>query len=498
MTFRRVLIANRGEIACRIAQGLRECGISPVAVISEADRGALHARVADEAIEIGPAEPARSYLNGESVIAAALHAGCQVIHPGYGFLAENAAFAAAVEGAGLVFIGPSPEQIRLAGDKREARTVAQRCNVPVVPGAEGADAVALTSAARRMGFPVMVKAALGGGGKGMRVVASDAELAEALESGRRLAASAFGDASVYLEKRIERVRHVEVQVLGDGAGNAIHLFERDCSLQRRHQKVVEESPSPAIDENLRERLTNAAIAVARALRYRGAGTIEFLVAPSGEFYFLEMNTRLQVEHPVTEMVTGLDLVREQLRIAAGERLGYRQDEVRLRGAAIECRINAEDPFAGFMPSPGTITGLRAAEGPWVRNDSGAYEGYTVPRFYDTLVAKLIVWGADRDAAIRRMARALGEYRIVGVHTTIPVLQRVLAHADFRAARLSTALLERMLPMFRPAEGRYRPVAMIAAALTAYERLGRTPAIPPSPSPGPWRLGARRGWGPPRP
>ncbi|HUK65115.1 MAG TPA: biotin carboxylase N-terminal domain-containing protein, partial [Dongiaceae bacterium] len=338
--FRSVLIANRGEIACRIAATLREMGIRSIAVCSEADRGALHTRRADDVRVIGPPEPRQSYLNIPAILAAARETGAEAIHPGYGFLAENAEFAAAVEAAGLVFIGPTAEQIRTMGDKRAARALAVEAKVPVVPGGEGRDADALAREAKRIGYPVMVKAALGGGGKGMRVVTGDAELREAVESATRLAASAFGDAAVYLEKAIAHPRHVEVQVLGDGAGDAVHMFERECSLQRRHQKVIEECPSPAVDETLRERVTFAAVSLAKAVRYRGAGTIEFLLAPEGHYYFLERNTRLQVEHPVTELVTGLDLVRLQIEVAATGRLPLAQPQVMRRGHAIEARVYA--------------------------------------------------------------------------------------------------------------------------------------------------------------
>src|SRR5438445_6330222 len=496
MRIAKVLVANRGEIAVRVIRACREQSIASVAVFSEADREALHVQMADEAYPIGPPAPNDSYLAIDKLVRVAKAAGADAVHPGYGFLAENAAFAEACAVAGLVFIGPPPQAIRSLGDKTAARRIARELGVPTVPGTfePVAGEAAVRAAAREIGYPLMIKASMGGGGKGMRAVHAESELIAALGLAQSEAAYSFGDGAVYLERLLLEPRHIEVQVLADAHGHVVHLGERECSIQRRHQKLVEESPSPFVDAAMRGHLGEAACRIAKAAGYLNAGTVEFLVDADRSFYFLEMNTRLQVEHPVTEMVTGIDLVREQLRIAAGEPLAFAQADVSLRGAAIECRINAEDPFGGWMPSPGTITGLRAATGPWVRDDSGVYEGYAVPRFYDTLLAKLIVWGADRDAAIRRMARALGEYRIVGVHTTIPVLQRVLAHADFRAARLSTALLERMLPMFRPAEGRYRPVAMIAAALTAYERLGRTPAIPPSPSPGPWRLGARRGWG----
>src|SRR5437867_709088 len=363
--FRAVLIANRGEIACRIAATLRTMGVRSVAVCSEADRGARHTRVADDVRVLGPVERRAAYLDVEALLEAARSSGAQAVHPGYGFLAENADFAAAVEAAGLTFIGPAPEHIRAAGDKRAARAVAERVSVPVVPGAGGADVAALATAARAIQYPVMVKAALGGGGKGMRIVTGEAELAEAVESTRRLALAGFGDDAVYLEKHVEKPRHVEVQVLGDGRGEAIHLFERDCSLQRRHQKVIEECPAPAVDEELRGRLTTAAVAFARALKYRGAGTVEFLLGKGGAFWFLEMNTRLQVEHPVTEMVTGLDLVRLQLEIAAGEPLRIRQQDIAWRGAAIECRIYAEDPDNNFFPSPGGITRLDEPAGPGV-------------------------------------------------------------------------------------------------------------------------------------
>jgi acetyl-CoA carboxylase biotin carboxylase subunit len=480
----------------RVIRACRELGLATVAVYSEADREAMHVPMADEAYPIGPPEPAASYLAVDRIVQVAKAAGADAIHPGYGFLSENPRFAEACVAAGLVFVGPPPAAMRAMSDKTAARRLAMELKVPVVPGTSSPvrDDAEAARVAREVGYPVMIKAAMGGGGKGMRLVQREADLSAALRMARSEAGTAFGDSAIYVERYVAESRHVEIQVLADGHGHVIHLGERECSIQRRHQKLIEESPSPLVDEGMRARMGAAACGVAAAAGYVNAGTVEFLVDSDRNFYFLEMNTRLQVEHPVTEMVTGIDLVREQLRIAAGERLGYGQDDVRIRGAAIECRINAEDPFAGFLPSPGTITGLRAAEGPWVRNDSGAYEGYTVPRYYDTLVAKLIVWGADRDAAIRRMRRALGEYRIVGVHTTIPVLQHVLAHPDFQAGRLSTALLERLLPSLRAEEGRYRSIAMIAAALMSYERAGRTPPAAPSTSPGAWRLGARPGWG----
>jgi acetyl-CoA carboxylase biotin carboxylase subunit len=496
----KVLVANRGEIAVRVIRACRERGLATVAVFSEVDRESLHVLMADEAYPIGPAPAAESYLNIDRIVQTAKAAGADAIHPGYGFLAENALFAEACAAAGLAFIGPPPAAIRAMGDKTAARRLAREMGVPTVPGT--LDPVAGDAEARQVaaeiGYPVMIKAAMGGGGKGMRLVRRPEDLPAALRMARGEAGSAFGDASVYLERALEEPRHIEVQVLADAHGTVLHLGERECSIQRRHQKLVEECPSPAVDAALRARLGEAACRVARAAGYVNAGTIEFLMDGGRNFYFLEMNTRLQVEHPVTEMVTGIDLVGEQLRVAAGEPLGYRQEDVHWRGAAIECRINAEDPFAGWLPSPGTITGLRPASGPWVRDDSGAYEGYTVPRFYDTLLAKLVVWGADRAAAIARMARALREYQVAGVRTTIPVLERIMDDGDFRAGRLSTAFLERRLDGWQASEGRHATIALIAAVLARYEQLHAAPGLaaappPPSPGLGAWRLGVRTGW-----
>jgi len=366
----------------------------------------------------------------------------------------------------------------------------------MVPGALEAVASDVEAArvAREIGYPVMLKAAMGGGGKGMRLVSREDDLTEALRAARAEAGAAFGDAAVYLERAVAEPRHVEIQILADAHDNVIHLGERECSIQRRHQKLIEECPSPLVDASLRARMGEAACRLARAAGYVNAGTVEFLVDAERNFYFLEMNTRLQVEHPVTEMVTGVDLVHEQLRIAAGAKLALTQSDVTWRGWAIECRINAEDPFAGWLPSPGTLTGLRAPSGPWVRDDSGAYEGYTVPRWYDTLISKLIVWGADREAACDRMARALAEYRVVGVRTTIPVLARVVAHPDFRAGRLSTGFLERVLPALRANESRVLPIALIAAVLAEYERGRHEAAAPPADTaPSAWRAAGIRGW-----
>jgi len=492
----KVLVANRGEIAVRVIRACREQGIASVAVFSDADREALHVLMADEAYPIGPPPPAESYLAIDKLVRVAKASGADAVHPGYGFLAENAAFAEACGAAGLVFVGPPPAAIRALGDKTAARRIARTLGVPTVPGTfePVSDPDAMRSAAREIGYPLMVKAAMGGGGKGMRVVRSEGELESALALARSEAAYAFGDGAVYLERYLAEPRHIEVQVLADARGHVIHLGERECSIQRRHQKLVEESPSPFVDGLLRERLGEAACRIAGAAGYVNAGTVEFLVDAERNFYFLEMNTRLQVEHGVTEMVTGIDLVREQLRVAAGEALSHKQADVVLRGAAIECRINAEDPFSGWMPSPGTITGLRAATGPWVRDDSGAYEGYTVPRFYDTLLAKLMVWGVDRATAISRMARALAEYKVVGILTTIPVLAHIVAHEDFRAGKLSTGFLDRLLPTLTATRDRARAVAVIAAVLAEYERLGhRTLVEPSTPAADSWRTGRRAGW-----
>ena len=499
--FGKVLIANRGEIAVRVIRACRELGIKTVAVFSEADRESLHVLLADEAVPIGPPPATESYLVIDKLIAAARATGAEAVHPGYGFLAENAKFAQACLDAGLTFIGPPPAAIRAMGDKMAARRVAIKMGVPVVPGTEQpvADDAEAARVAERVGYPVMVKAAMGGGGKGMRLVRAPGDLAGALRAARSEAGAAFGDAAVYIERYVEEPRHIEIQVLADAHGGVVYLGERECSIQRRHQKLVEESPSSFVTPEMRRRMGEAACRVAAAVGYVNAGTVEFLVDRERTFYFLEMNTRLQVEHPVTELVTGRDLVKDQLRIAAGEKLGFGQDDVALHGWAIECRINAEDPFASFIPSPGTVVGLRAPGGPWVRDDTGVYAGCTIPRFYDTLMAKLIVWGPDREAAIARMTRALGEYKVAGVQTTIPILERIIRHPDFVAGRLSTGFMERLLAADKPeGAGRHRKIALIAAALTAYKRAGRPASAVgsssgPATTPSAWRQALRPGW-----
>jgi acetyl-CoA/propionyl-CoA carboxylase biotin carboxyl carrier protein len=431
-TISKVLVANRGEIAVRIFRTLRELGIGAVAVYSDADGDSLHVRAADEAYAIGPGPAAESYLVQVRIVEAAQRAGADAVHPGYGFLAENAGFAGAVEAAGLVWVGPPPAAIELMGSKTAARTAMQAAGVPIVPGTtEPVDrAEQVVELAQEVGYPVLIKAAAGGGGKGMKVVRSDEEAERAFESARREGEAYFADASVYVERYLEDPRHVEVQVLADAHGNVVHLGERDCTIQRRHQKLVEETPSPAVDDELRARIGQIAVDAARAASYRSAGTIEGLLTPDGEYFFLEMNTRIQVEHTITEAVTGLDLVREQLRIAAGEPLSVRQEDVRFAGHAIECRINAEDPASGFLPSPGRITSYREPAGPGVRVDSGVELGSEVAGLYDPLVAKLIVHDVDRESARRRMLRALDEYEIGGVTTLLGFHQALLRHPCF--------------------------------------------------------------------
>ena len=424
--FRKVLVANRGEIALRVMRACRELGVATVAVYSEADATAAHVRYADEARCIGPAVATRSYLNIDALVQAARETGAEAVHPGYGFLAENAAFARACREAGLVFIGPSPEVIELMGDKAAARRLAREAGVPIVPGtAEAVSPEKALAAAEEIGFPLMVKAAAGGGGRGIRVVERREDLASAVAIAAQEAQAAFGDGALYLERYLSRPRHIEVQVLGDGCGNVLHLFERECTIQRRRQKLLEEAPSPALTPELRERICAAAVWLARAAGYTSAGTVEFLLDQDGRFYFLEMNTRIQVEHPVTELVTGVDLVKEQLRVAAGESLRWRQEELTLRGHAIEFRINAEDPDKGFFPSPGVIERLELPGGPGVRVDHALYAGYEIPPYYDSLIAKLIVWGADREEALARGRRALDELVVEGIATTAPFHRRLL-------------------------------------------------------------------------
>jgi acetyl-CoA carboxylase biotin carboxylase subunit len=472
--FRKVLVANRGEIAVRVTRTLREMGIASVAVYSDADRASLHVRTADEAYPIGPAPAVESYLRVDAIVAVARQSGCDAIHPGYGFLSENPALPEACERAGVVFIGPPASAMRAMGSKTAARDAMSAAGVPIVPGARCESAEEATAAAGRIGFPVMLKAASGGGGKGMRLVARADEMASAWERARSEARKFFGDDTVYLEKALVRPRHVEIQVLGDRQGNLVHVFERDCSIQRRNQKVVEETPSPAASRELVARMGAIAVRGAQAVGYFSAGTFEFLLAEDGGFYFLEMNTRLQVEHPVTELVTGLDLVREMVRVAEGEPLGFAQDDLVARGAAMECRIYAEDPTQGFLPSPGVIESLQVPAGPGVRDDGGAYAGCSISSFYDPLISKLSVWAPTRERAIARMRRALGEYVVTGIRTNLAFHDQLFAHPEFAAGRYDTGFIERyrdQLLGYPPVtEGRRDAMAVaVAVAAAGMER-----------------------------
>src|ERR1051325_9505606 len=453
--FRKILIANRGEIAIRIIRTCRELGIRSVAIYSEADVESLHVRMADEAVCVGPAASAQSYLKIETIVSAAKELNADAIHPGYGFLAESAEFARAVNAAGLVFIGPSPEAMDIMGSKTSARRAAVEAGVAIVPGTVEplASFDEASATAQKFGYPIMLKASAGGGGKGMRLVSESSELRSAFETAQAEAAAAFGDSSLYLEKAIERPRHIEIQVFGDQHGNLVHLGERDCSIQRRHQKVIEESPSPVVSAELRAQMGAAAIAAARAVAYPGAGTCEFLLGADGGFYFLEMNTRLQVEHPVTEMIYALDLVSWQLDGAEGRPLPLAQPELdaRRRGHAIECRVYAEDPVK-FLPSPGTITHLRVPDGPDVRNDSGCYEGAEIPVHYDPMISKLVVWGDDRSHALARMRRALDEYQVRGIETNLAFHRRCVRQAAFAAGDYDTGFIARNARELTPGAG----------------------------------------------
>jgi acetyl-CoA carboxylase biotin carboxylase subunit len=466
--FKKILIANRGEIAVRVIRACREMGIASVAVYSEVDRASLHVRKADEAYAIGSAAAAESYLNIGKILDVAKRSGADAIHPGYGFLSENAQFAQACADAGVKFIGPSAKSMEMMGSKTRARQHMDAVGVPFVPGtAKGLEsAKQAEEVAEKIGYPVMLKAAAGGGGKGMRLVHSRQDLRSALESAQSEAQRAFGDSEVYIEKAIVNPRHIEMQILGDEHGNLVYLGERECSIQRRHQKVLEESPSPLVDEDMRRKMGVIAVRVGRAAGYVNAGTVEFLSDQNKNFYFLEMNTRLQVEHPVTELVTGLDLVHLQIRIAAGERLPFTQKDVTMRGHAIECRIYAEDPENNYFPSPGKIALLLAPSGPGIRRDSGMYEGWTVPMDYDPLLAKLIGYGSDRQQAISRLVRALNEYFVGGIKTNISLFRRILKDADFQAGKLDTGFLDRMLMAPTPADSRETEIAAIAAGVFA--------------------------------
>jgi acetyl-CoA carboxylase biotin carboxylase subunit len=472
--FKKLLIANRGEIACRVIRACREAGIKTVAVYSDPDRHSLHVRMADEAFHIGPAASAESYLRGDKIVDVALRAGADAIHPGYGFLSENAEFSRMVEHAGISFVGPPASVMELMGGKISARKVAVEAGVPIVPGATE-PVVSFDDAldtARQIGFPVMLKASAGGGGKGMRLVLSENDFRSALETAQSEALASFGDASVYLEKAVLKPRHIEIQIFSDKHGNHVHLGERECSIQRRHQKVIEECPSPINSPDLRAKMGEAAVKIARAVDYVGAGTVEFLVSDvDRSFYFLEMNTRLQVEHPVTEMVTGIDLVREQLGVASGRELSFRQEDISWNGHAIECRIYAEDPDDNFMPSPGRITRLRIPQGSGIRDDGGVYEGAEVSIYYDPMISKFATFGATRTEALERMRRALQEYHVGGIKTTIPFFREVMNDEEFISGELDTGFISRFQQRrvdIQPSETS-KDLAIIAAVLAWSKR-----------------------------
>lgn len=495
--FKRILIANRGEIAVRIIRACREMGISSIAVFSDVDRSALHVQMADEAVCIGPAPPLESYLNMKKIMDVAKLTSSEAIHPGYGFLAENFRFAALCEKEGLVFIGPNSKALKLVGDKVASRKSLSNIGVPLIPGMEstGKDFKEFQSMAEKIGYPVMVKASAGGGGKGMRIVLRPEELKGSIEAGMREAKSAFGDESVYLEKCIQKPRHIEFQILADQSGHAIHLFERECSIQRRHQKIVEETPSAALDPDLRQRMGKEAVEVVQATGYTNAGTVEFLLDQDGNYYFLEVNARIQVEHPITEMVTGIDLVKWQIRIALGENLPFGQETFFQRGHAIESRIYAEDPANRFLPSLGKILFMKSPEGPGIRVDSGIYSGYDVTRHYDPILSKLIVWGENRETARKRMIDALKEYVIIGLQTTIPFLIDVIEHPGFKNGETTTDFIQTNLSEWKaPMKRNFLKQALIATAVHSQKHEPSLPEstrkiqITPWMTLGPWRIG----------
>jgi len=498
--FEKILIANRGEIAVRIVRACHEMGIRTVAVYSDADRTAMHVRMAHEARRIGPPPSVDSYLRIDRILDAARDTGAQAIHPGYGFLSENPRFARACREAGIVFIGPPPEAMEAIGDKVRARELMTAAGVPVVPGTPPLppDPAEVVPLAESIGYPVLIKASAGGGGKGMRVVRSSSELPSLLAQARGEAGSSFGDDTIFLEKYVARPRHIEVQVLGDRHGNVVHLGERECSIQRRHQKLIEEAPSPVVDAETRAHIGDLAVKAARAAGYYSAGTVEFLRGDDGSFYFMEVNARLQVEHPVTEMVTGIDLVRAMIDVAAGRPLPFAQDDIEVRGHAIEARIIAEDPARNFMPSPGTVRGRRAPMGPGVRYDGCTYPGYTIPIFYDPLIAKLITHGADREQAIARMRRSLDEYRLDGVKTSVPFHRRLVDHPAFLRAELHTGFLVEHAELLQPGTDEWlEQIALVAAAIDHLRRTERASARamdaqPGGTAPSAWRWGAHVG------
>ncbi len=493
--FRKILIANRGEIALRVIRACREMGIQTVALYSDADRSALHVRKADEAYWVGPSPSAESYLRVDRILEIARQSRVEAIHPGYGFLAENPTFAEACEGAGLIFIGPSSETLRLSGSKTASRRLAKEVGVPTIPGTDqNLSDGEILQRVHEIGFPLVIKAAAGGGGKGMRIVREGGDLQSAIRAARSEGKSSFGDDAIFIEKYLSRPRHIEMQILADATGHTVYLGERECSLQRRHQKVVEEAPSPFMTPELRRQMGEAAVALAKGCRYQNAGTVEFLVDADRNFYFLEINARLQVEHPVTELTTGIDLVKSQIRIAAGEPLDLRQEDIQTRGHAIECRIYAEDPANRFAPFPGKITLYRPPGAPGIRDDSGVYEGFEVPIYYDPLISKLVAWGKDRPEAISRMRQALQDYLIAGIKTTVSFLFEVMSDPRFAAGDMDTAFIDSFLDQGQGGEPSHRDVAVVAAAVHAYltER-ERRPAAPVTTAVAgsAWKLAARQ-------
>ncbi len=500
--FKKILIANRGEIAVRVMRGCRELGISTVGIYSDVDRGSLHIQTADQAVSVGPAPAVESYLNMDRILQAARDTGAEAIHPGYGFLAENAEFVARCEDAGIVFIGPNSQAMALVGDKVRSRQTMEKAGIPIIPGMKGTlpDAESYSREADKIGFPVMIKASAGGGGKGMRIVRAQEELEAALEAGKREAKAAFGDESVYLERYIEEPRHVEFQVLADNHGRTVHLFERECSIQRRHQKIVEETPSPALDADLQVEMGKTACRVMEVAGYNNAGTVEFLLDGRKNFYFLEVNARLQVEHPVTELVTGMDLVHQQIRLAAGEDLRLEQGTIVQKGHAIECRIYAEDPHNNFLPSSGRVLFLKEPAGPGIRHDSGIFAGCEVPIFYDPILAKLIVWAEDRERACRRMRKALDDYVILGIKTSIDFLKDVIDHPSFRRGETTTNFIPRFFSAWAGPEQseEIRDLALLTAAYQSTRRSrpesaagsSRPDPVTPWSSLGKWRIGGK--------
>jgi acetyl-CoA carboxylase, biotin carboxylase subunit len=497
--FTKILIANRGEIAVRVIKACRELGIKSVAVYSTADRAALHVQEADESIHIGESPANESYLNIDAIIAAVRKSGAEAVHPGYGFLSENHRFAERCEKEGIVFIGPNSRAMKLVGDKVASRQISEKEGIPLIPGMKdkSTDVAECMKAAEKIGFPVLLKASAGGGGKGMRIINNPEELKSAVEGGMREAQSAFGDPSVYLEKYIEQPRHVEIQVLADKFGNAVHLFERECSVQRRHQKIIEESPSTALDDDLRKRMGETALKIVKASGYSNAGTVEFLVDKNKKFYFLEVNARLQVEHPVTELVTGIDLVHAQIRIAAGDKLWLKQDDLSQRGHAIECRIYAEDPENNFLPSAGKILYMKEPSGPGIRHDCGVYSGYDVPVYYDPILSKLIAWAPSRDICAHRLASALADFPLLGIKTGIQFLREILQHPVFLKGNTYTDFLQKNMPDWKPRVSK-KNVELAAFAAAYYLQNQKQKSMPgqatsgyqsPWETLGDWQIGA---------